>query len=263
MDTSIIIQGPLHPLTIGTIPFYKKFGEVIVSCWENDSPELLNSLPGDIKLVVSPYPRRPMISRSNIHLQTISTLNGLLCSTGEMCIKVRSDESYSDLSCFIDAMREHPDKVCCGNVYFRKEYPLHMSDHLFGTAKWRMVQALEWAKEHLETNKPFTPWPEVILTTAFLTTFGVFSRSFDVPNGLYKRGLCNRRTNTPDEALLLYRHFFLVPMRMLGKFICRVHTNDEGRVWLDREDRNILEWNGSSIYNSIDELLPKRSSLKM
>ena len=37
---SIIIQGPLNNRSIKTIPTYLQYGEVIVSCWDNDDLKL-------------------------------------------------------------------------------------------------------------------------------------------------------------------------------------------------------------------------------
>ena len=41
---SIIIQGPLNDRSIKTIPAYLTYGQVIVSCWDNDNLSKLDPL---------------------------------------------------------------------------------------------------------------------------------------------------------------------------------------------------------------------------
>lgn len=52
---SIIIQGPLNHRSIKTIPNYLKYGEVVVSCWENDNISMLDEYKNDIKIVINKY----------------------------------------------------------------------------------------------------------------------------------------------------------------------------------------------------------------
>ena len=52
---SIIIQGKLNKRSINTIPEYLKYGEVIVSCWDNDDLSMLSKYKDKIKIVINKY----------------------------------------------------------------------------------------------------------------------------------------------------------------------------------------------------------------
>jgi hypothetical protein len=48
---SIIIQGPLNNRSINTIDEYLKYGEVVVSCWDNNDISKLDKYKDKIKIV--------------------------------------------------------------------------------------------------------------------------------------------------------------------------------------------------------------------
>ena len=52
-----------------------------------------------------------MYSNANINYHVASTLNGLKKVTTKYAIKLRSDEYYSDLSKFVEKIKNNPEKV--------------------------------------------------------------------------------------------------------------------------------------------------------
>ena len=152
---SIIIQGPLNKRSINTIPDYLKYGEVIVSCWDNDDLSLLESYKQKIKIVVNSY--HDVISkakqthlRNPIILQNHTTHNALKQVKGYFAIKTRSDESYPVLDPLLNMLKKNRDskewyKIVTSNIYFRydNQFKFHPSDHLIAGARTRMKQIFE------------------------------------------------------------------------------------------------------------------------
>lgn len=160
---SIIIQGPLNYRSIKTIPNYLKYGEVVVSCWDNDNISMLDEYKNNIKIVVNKYSKlkgyllstnrraRPYI------LQNYTTLNGLKASSGHLSIKVRSDESYPILDPLISMLKFNRDscdpntkisnwfKIVTSNIYFRydKECKFHPSDHIIAGSRTRLLSVFD------------------------------------------------------------------------------------------------------------------------
>ncbi|NBT88534.1 MAG: hypothetical protein EBT51_09565, partial [Flavobacteriaceae bacterium] len=111
---SIIIQGPLNNRSIKTIPSYLTYGQVIVSCWDNDDLSKLDPYINEIDLVVNNYadalPRaRRTHHRNPIILQNFTTHHALKKATGYFTIKTRSDESWPELDPLLNMLRTNRD----------------------------------------------------------------------------------------------------------------------------------------------------------
>lgn len=176
---SIIIQGPLNHRSINTIPDYLKYGEVIVSCWDNDNLELLDQYKNDIKIVINKYSKlngylistnrkaRPYI------LQNYTTLNGLKLASGYFSIKTRSDESFPKLNSLISMLKTNRDsydpitktsnwfKIITSNIYFRydRQYKFHPSDHIIAGSTIRLRSVFDkcLCKCYLKQNLNLKP----------------------------------------------------------------------------------------------------------
>ena len=143
---SIVIQGPLHERSINTIPKYLKYGDVVVSCWDNDDLSLIEKYKDKIKLVINkynevPHSRLRSMGRHGPNpwiYQSYSTYNGLKKAEGFFAIKVRSDESYPNLDAVVHKLffwnedTNFYTKIITSDIYFRfdKDEPFHPSDHI-------------------------------------------------------------------------------------------------------------------------------------
>ena len=126
---SIIIQGPLNQRSINTIPDYLKYGEVIVSCWDNDDLSLLDNHKQNIKIVVNHYHDATSKAyrthlKNPIIFQNYTTHNALKQAIGYFAIKTRSDESYPTLDPLLDILKKNRDskewyKIVTSNIYFQ------------------------------------------------------------------------------------------------------------------------------------------------
>jgi len=129
---SIIIQGPLHENSLKTIEHYKKFGQVVVSCYHNDDTNLLPNDP-DMKVVQSSLPEVRYANSGKLFYQAWSTFHGAYYCDTPLVIKTRSDESWGNIEPFVEKVLANPDQYTSCNIYFKgTQEPLHPSDHMFG-----------------------------------------------------------------------------------------------------------------------------------
>lgn len=185
---SIIIQGPLNNRSIKTIPKYLKYGEVIVSCWDNDNISMLDNYKDKIKIVVNKYSEVPKNkNKPGKHapwiFQNFTTLNGLKEASGYFCIKLRSDESYPVLEPLINRFKRnrdtrHPEtnlyqdyKIITSNIYFRydRENKFHPSDHIIAGTKNRMLQSFKLSTSYC--NQTLTRFPEQLICKAIINSY--------------------------------------------------------------------------------------------
>ena len=180
---SIIIQGPLNQRSINTIPEYLKYGEVIISCWDNDDLSLLDKYAQNIKIVVNHYHdiMRKAIKtnqRNPIILQNYTTHNALKQATGYLAIKTRSDESYPVLDPLLNILKKNRDskewyKIVTSNIYFRydSQFKFHPSDHLIAGSLIRMKQIFEESYLRCATGRIKGLGPEQLIGHSTISTY--------------------------------------------------------------------------------------------
>lgn len=184
---SIIIQGPLHSRSINTIPQYLKYGEVIVSCWDNDNLNLIEKYKDKITLVINDFKKASKLSvrsgaKNPYVFQNYSTLEGLKVAKNFLAIKFRSDESYPAIDPILKKIKENRDsknekgihnwfKLVTSNIYFRfdNEIKFHPSDHFIGGQTSRMIKVFEKSTEL--SSIPTKLSPEQIICKAALETY--------------------------------------------------------------------------------------------
>ena len=137
-DTTIIIQGRVCTISPQGIDEYLKFGPVILSCYEDDD---VGNISSEVQIIKSPWPTMPYYGGMNVFLQSWTTYAGLVKVKTKFVIKVRSDESYSDLSQFINTIRDNENKLTTANIFFKKadREPLHPGDHVIGSTVNNMI----------------------------------------------------------------------------------------------------------------------------
>jgi hypothetical protein len=162
-DFTIVIQGPLDKISIDKIDHYLKFGNVVISHWEQDDEELknylhetINSIKSDRKIkVVSSTdvpPRRPDY---RLH-QLYTTGVGFIQSETKYSIKMRSDEYWGDISLFVDRFLLDDDKLLTSSVFWKgddKDSNYHVSDHLMVCKTNRFVEGIEILFENINSDK--------------------------------------------------------------------------------------------------------------
>ena len=183
-DITILVQGPIHPNCIVNIFNYLRYGNVVISCWDNtpriikDSKLLnpsrsiekyVNSFlefyepkePNSIQLVVnkSLTPKEVHDSRIynifNCYFQFFTTVAGLESINTKYTIKVRTDEYYTDLMPVVEKIKKSEEKrIVTTNTFFRKNpaFPWHPGDHLVAGTTENLKKVFNNCKEFCENG---------------------------------------------------------------------------------------------------------------
>ena len=223
---SIIIQGPLNDRSIKTIPAYLTYGQVIVSCWDNDDISKLDPYLNQIDLVVNNYadalPRaRRTHHRNPIILQNFTTHNALKKATGYFSIKTRSDESWPVLDPLLNMLRNNRDtkdpntgiyndyKIITSNIYFRydSQCKFHPSDHLIAGRTTRMKDIFYKTYIDCMYGSIAGVGPEELIGKSVVSTYrDPTTKSFDIP-------FANRSVE------LMKKHFDIIRISALPRHI--------------------------------------------
>ena len=213
---SIIIQGPLHERILESSTYYlnliketqhsremlpwqgggiEKIGELIISYWDGDNEKILEKLKNnpDIKLVKNfkkdlPKSIQKIGSRgaSPWIFQNYSTKQGLKKATGNICIKVRSDEVYPFIKNFYKKIKDNlhsPDKTkfFTSDIFFRRddEEKFHISDHIIGGAKCFMVSAFNESTRECTRERAYSyKFPEQLICQSILRSRGIEPKEY-------------------------------------------------------------------------------------
>lgn len=207
---SIIIQGPLNLRSIEAIPDYIKYGEVIVSCWDTDDISLLDKYKDKIKIIVNKYSDALPFARKThltnpIILQYHSAYNGIKKSSGNFCIKLRSDERFPNLDNLIKKLISNRDsenwfKIITSNIYFRydKQKKFHPSDHIVAGCKTRMKEIYKKCLFKCKHGFYNNIGPEQLLGICTIETY------FDKNNKTWDRAI-------PEHSVsLMQKHFDII-----------------------------------------------------
>lgn len=265
-DITFIIQGPLNNISLSKLDNYLKYGNVIISHWNDDNFFLLNDINKNVKIVSDKlpieiesklvkwfhleYPRNGIFNRFNIYLQTITSLNGLLLCDTEFVIKVRSDEFRTNFDKFIQKIMNNPNKVITDNCFFRsdKVAKYHSSDHCFGGKTEILLKTFKNIKENCENdnylsfrsfdkniccdNDPSYS-PEQIITTEIIKSF-------------------NDKIDSENSKVQMKKYFDIVRLKDMGDFLISWLYGDNMRGHEYREE--IMGEVGKDYITNINEL---------
>lgn len=198
-DVTLIIQGPLSIYTIFTLYRYKNDFPIVISTprvLDMKNNKLLREInelmqSADCKISLFWYDGEwdsKIYNEQNRYSQFFSTLLALQACHTKYVVKTRSDEFYSNLMPFVDAIMENPRKLVTNDVFFRNSsMPFHPSDHLMGgktsliTSMFSLAKRfcedtslveknvfIELYKSKIKADKVFVP-AEVYLGAALLT----------------------------------------------------------------------------------------------
>jgi len=152
MKTSLVLQGPIYPFTSEIIDHYLTLSfidEVIISCWDTDIAYNLNS---KVKSVISNTSSVLNPGGGNINYQLQTSLLGVKEATGEIVIKIRTDQQYHlqdmwmmhthFLNHFRSSLTQLDGTTPEGKVFTAGIFaglPYHPKDHLFWGFKKDLV----------------------------------------------------------------------------------------------------------------------------
>jgi hypothetical protein len=207
---TILIQGPLNEISLSMIPHYQQYGEVVISCWEDDD---LNLIPNHIRYIAKPLPDREskdiccICPRSTWYWAVNSQRNGAQIIETPYFIKTRSDERFLKLDPFIDTLLKNPNKLVYGNIFARRweDIAYHIGDHIYAAKTSTMQTALSFLADTYNNSTPSPP--EWLLET-----------HFDENNTVTQRGFC-------AEQILAYSFLYASDPSLFEKWdICEKKT---------------------------------------
>ena len=153
-EVTFIMQGPLVSDSIRTIRLLKNFGNVIVSCWNTDTANLIQAAANESdKIVINPFIEEKGYNFQNISYHITTSLNGLRECKTELAVKVRADEYFTDATELIKSVKQNKGKLTVCNFLFRKGVILHPSDHILGGDKESLISMFEESLEIVSQYK--------------------------------------------------------------------------------------------------------------
>ena len=150
IDLSILIQGPASPKSDGfkILDKYKEYGNIIVSCYEEDETEFLTQFDF-VKIIKNKTPiledKIGIHHDSTFYYALYTTFKGLQKIESDYVIKIRSDEYFTNLNPIIETISKNPDKLVCGNIFYKpwRIKPFHMGDHIFVCKTKTLLEAYQ------------------------------------------------------------------------------------------------------------------------
>jgi len=155
--TGIVIQGAIADYGIlkKNIDLVRKYfpeEDIVISTWksksftdkqkqsffcdEDDNLYGIKTVRSDEKVFSKWKPGLEVVNGGNIIYQCHTTHAGVNYFRQKggysHIIKIRTDECYDSLNIFEKKMRQADDKILCLSLFFRKDFPYHIGDHLLG-----------------------------------------------------------------------------------------------------------------------------------
>jgi hypothetical protein len=164
-EVTLVIHGPLSIYTVFTLyKYHREFPIIIVT--PKTIPNRAESILKEIqRLVVDKEYQlslfmydetlpNDVFNIQNRYYHYLSVQIGLTACVTEYAIKIRSDEFYSDLVPFANAVTTLGRKIVTNDVFFRNtSMPYHISDHLVGGKTREMLETFRLAREFSENQE--------------------------------------------------------------------------------------------------------------
>jgi hypothetical protein len=189
-EISVLIQGPLNPISIDSIPYYRTIGPIVLSCWNTDdiAPYSKILTEHDVQVTINPRPVDNPYRQETAYLQLMSIYHGLKNVDTPFVIRTRSDERWGNLGPLIS--KKNPNKIVCGNIFFRAWDLMnrHPGDHLFlGRTDWLLAAYRLLRTEHDTFREVFCMEQALALAVMIAdksegTSKIEFSKRFDLQN---------------------------------------------------------------------------------
>lgn len=213
-NISVVIQGPLHTESLRCLSNYLLYSDdIIISYWEEDDESLLIDLPPAITLVKDKCPpHHPHFG--SLEKQIVSTLNGCKRAKYPHILKVRADESYTNIGPICEYIINNPHKLTTNNVWFTNT-PYHCSDHMWGGETLLIIDFLE--SFFLPAIRNTSLLPDVIRNKIGSAVEIILGSSW-----VYFR---EPEANLAENKSLTRKHIGLIPVSSLGSYIVKACGN--------------------------------------
>jgi len=166
----------------------------------------------------------------NRYYHFLSVHLGLTACSTDYAVKVRSDEFYSDLTPFVNAVMDSNDKIVTSDVFFRNStIPYHPSDHLVGGATKEMLEMFRLAREFSENQEQRESNVLIKHCKATKTPFGVGLLTAEQQMGCAAITLQYSTSKLEKISVVeaMIERFFIVPCSELGVFRIGFNSNSK------------------------------------
>lgn len=219
-NVTILIQGPIKPILLESIPNYLRFGPVVLSTsfgYKQEEFDILSSIIkakyNNFRLVQNHTEEYGWYNAHNLYRQTSSTLRGLPFCDTKYTIKVRSDEFFENLRPVIDKLS--PDILVCSDFFYNGGFPYQISDHIIGGLTSDLRNTFELVRIWCECVPPhndlgipdgkwfglnFSPVTEALIFAAYL-------RSKKILPILANSYLLRKTYSLPVDSSLLGKYY--------------------------------------------------------
>jgi hypothetical protein len=248
---TLLIQGPISLYTVFMLYKYKDAFPIVVSAPKpknvKDSKivEEIQSIAGsDSNLSLFLYEQewpKDIYNEQNRYGQFFSTSLGLQACYTDYTIKIRSDEFYSNLEPFIEAVLDNTTKLVTNDVFFRNStMPFHPSDHLMG-GKTTLLKSI------FNTSKLFCEQKDLLDKNIFINIFRstLKDKSIFIPAEVYLGAALMAHLHPSDirqteiDIVKAMKHsIFIVDNEELGLIRINANSVDGGKEFFDTSYRN-------------------------
>lgn len=168
-DCTIILQGRINKECFDL--WIKNHSEknVVVSIWSDEDLSEFN-IPNNWNVLINEYPLVRFRKQANLDYQIITTLKALQNVKTPFVIKMRCDEYWSNIEKIYLKMKNSPDKIISGSMFFRKsyKYKFHPSDKIIGGTKDNLKIMFEETVSSIEKNIWNTKIPESLIGFSYV-----------------------------------------------------------------------------------------------
>lgn len=247
-DFTLIIHGPLSIYTAFTLYRYKDKFPIIISTprpqYLQDNSilkEIQQMMEGDgckisLFLYDTDWPST-INNDQNRYAHFFSVYLALQACKSPYTIKMRSDEFYSNLEPFINAIIENKSKIVTNDVFFRNaKIPFHPSDHLLGGPTGVVLETFRTAKEICEGVDVSGLTSLLDYTKKLAAEFNAsvnrdknwFAAEQTLGLGAVLSQMSINKLREPDCVKLMKDMFFIVPATELGLFRVMFNSHKDG-----------------------------------
>jgi hypothetical protein len=249
---TFLIQGRITQEGLDSISRYSPYGNVVVSCWNDDKDNIISSAKKlGAKVVVNEMWPCDKYNFQNIRYHLVSTLSGLKQVDSKFVIKLRGDEYYENILPIIDSLLSNPCKMTTSNIFFRgkgssvfidgvKSYSpptlFHPSDHIMGTNTEALKYIFEKTVEKINTyscnQSGVLRVEELGLSSEYcfpyVTAEALFCIFYLQYKGIDVLKSVSKMSVEEVEAFhkkIITENYSLVRVSRLGNFLCRFNSN--------------------------------------
>lgn len=148
-------------------------------------------------------------------------------------IKIRTDEYFENYVPLLEKMRSNPDKIFCSNIFFRKDFPYHIGDHIIAGSYKKLKEFFLSSYTELvervvnpayfEDRMKNDRYAEYLYNTD-ITSFNATNETCVPPECRLAINYLLHKNENPvcaNHKSLMQKYFEVIDVSTMGEFECR------------------------------------------